>query len=180
VTPSLLIASPLLADPNFTRTVILLWHYDDEGAIGVILNRNVDEPIQELLEDKLVDAYTPHLLNRVSWGGPVEQQAGTAITRGHVSDEEGWNLPCGISVTRSAEALARLLRGGDPVVLCLGYAGWAPGQLEEELEAGSWLYLDLDATMVFVDADLTDTLYERALAALGLDESAFWGPSIGE
>jgi len=169
-----------MTDPNFAGAVVLLWHYDEQGAIGVIINRPVDEPIEELLEDALVDSYAPNPLNRVTWGGPVEQQSGTALTDGPLLEEEGWPLPGNMSVTRSADALTRLLRSGDAVVLCLGYAGWGPGQLDDEIGSGSWFYADMDASLVLVEADQADTIYERALATLGLDGSQVWMTPIGE
>ena len=174
--PCLLIASPQMKDPFFEETVVLLWQHDEDGAIGVVINRPIDRTLDEVLF--LPDGTELAAQSRVSWGGPVEMSSATVVTTGAVDDDEGWALPGGLSVTRSQTALDLLLQRQDPVLLCLGYAGWGPGQLDDELEKGGWLYTDLQAALVFPEG--TDTVYANALATLGLTRNTVWMNPISE
>jgi putative transcriptional regulator len=178
VKASLLIASPQMRDPFFEKTVVLLWHHDEDGAIGVVINR----PTGHNLPDVLAIADELDLADygdsEVGWGGPVETGSGTVVTRGAITDDEGWTIASGLAVTRSQEALIRLLGQHQDVLLCLGYAGWGPGQLDREIEAGGWLFTDPLAEVVF-DLPL-DARYERALASLGLTPTTVWMKPIDE
>jgi putative transcriptional regulator len=116
--------------------------------------------------------------SEVRWGGPVDTGMGTVVTLGGVEEDEGWTFSCGIGVTRSQEALVRLLRDHAPILLCLGYAGWGPGQLDREIEAGGWLFADVDVDLVFKEP--SENVYEKALATLGLTPGTVWMPPISE
>lgn len=176
--PTLLIASPQMQDPYFERTLVLVWHYDEDGAIGVVINRTLQHSLPDVLElDSDIDL-SPYDDVPVAWGGPVESGSGTVVTLAAIKDDEGWNLPNGIGITRSQDALMRLLEEREPIILCLGYAGWGAGQLDKEIELGGWLWTDCDADIVFgVPAE---ERYDRALATLGLDANAVWMPPISE
>ena len=176
--PTLLIASPQKHDPLFDRTVVLVWHHDGDGAIGVVINRHLKHRLDDVVDiDKGLglDRYA-HI--PVAWGGPMETGSGTVVTSGALSEGEGWTLPSGLGVTRSQEAMLRLLRDHVPLMLCLGYAGWAPGQLDREIAEGCWLWTDCDASIVF-DTPPEDR-YDRALAALGLTSATVWMQPINE
>lgn len=176
--PTLLIASPRTKDPFFEKTVVLVWHHDEQGAIGVVVNRHLQHKLGDVLDvDRGLDLEA-HVDVPVAWGGPVESGSGTVVTRGGISDEEGWRLPNGIGVTRSQDALLRLLSDGAPMMLCLGYAGWGPGQLDREIERGGWLWTDCDASIVFETPP--EERYDKALASLGLTASMAWLPPISE
>ncbi len=176
--PSLLIASPQLKDSFFEGTVVLMWHHDEDGAIGVVVNR----PTGHLIKDVLAIAddldLAKYAEDAVGWGGPVESTSGTVITKGLVTEEEGWPILPNLAVTRSQEALVRLIGEGADLFLCLGYAGWGPGQLDRELGEGAWLWTDLDPDLLF-GADL-EKRYERALASLGLTPTTVWMKPIEE
>lgn len=161
--PCLLIASPQMRDTFFEETVILLWHHDEDGAIGIVLNRHLDHPLSEVLEGPPITDYPGA---SVAWGGPVERSSGTAVLRGEVTDEEGWTLPCKVGITRSEERLRQAIHDRADLMLCLGYAGWGPGQLEREIEDGSWLFTDVSPGLVFDTPP--EEIYERALLTLGL------------
>lgn len=176
--PSLLIASPQSRDPFFERTVVLVWHHDPEGAIGVVVNRHLKHQLNDVLEvDRTVplEGFTDV---PVVWGGPVESGSGTVVTIGRISKDEGWVLPSGLGVTQSQDVLLRLLKDRAPLMLCLGYAGWGPGQLDREIELGGWLWTDCDASIVF-DTPPEDR-YDRALASLGLTATSVWMQPINE
>lgn len=174
--PNLLIASPQMVDPFFKRAVVLVWHHDEEGAIGVIVNKELDHRLSDVLTADVAAGATADA--RIGWGGPVEPGSGTVITSSPIAEDEGWNLDGGLSVTRSMDALLRLLASPDRLLLCLGYAGWGPGQLDDELQRGSWLWTECDAALVFEVA--APDRYDRALSTLGLTAAAVWMPPIDE
>jgi len=177
VKPSLLIASPQMRDPFFEGTVVLVWHHDEGGAIGVVVNKMLKQAIGDVLEaGPEVDAM--HTQAPVGWGGPVEPTSGTIVSRVPVGETEGWNLDGGLSVSRSREALTRMLSAHDRFLLCLGYAGWGPGQLDDELSKGGWLWTDCDASLVF-EVEAAER-YDKALATLGLTRTTVWMQPIDE
>ena len=161
-----------MKDPFFERTLVLLWHHDEEGAVGVVINRPVqDHTLNDVLSIEgldLSDFPSGHL----SWGGPVETDRGTEVTSGEFSGSDVWLVGRGITVTRSNEALTALLQQRAPLVLCLGYAGWGPGQLDQEIETGGWLFADIDPELILGGDQ--QTAYERALASLGLTPNTVW------
>lgn len=167
---ALLVASPAMEDPFFERTVVLLWHHDEDGAMGVVLNRAIEQPLSDVLDLELdLEDYPTGL---ITLGGPVDTDSGTVVTTGAISDEEGWQLESGLAVTRSQDALIQILRRRDPLILCLGYASWGPGQLDQEIEAGGWLFAEADPELV-MSAE-RETLYDRALASMGLSVQTAW------
>lgn len=175
--PTMLAASPQMRDTFFQRAVVLVWHHDEEGAVGVVVNRPIDRAVPTVLELPDDVDTAPYDHTPVAWGGPVEGGTGTVVTPGVVSEDEGWNVG-GLGVSRSMDALLALLREGRPVLLCLGYAGWGPGQLDQEILDGSWLVVDVDADLVFeVPAE---ERYEKALASLGLTPTTVWMTPIDE
>lgn len=175
----ILIASPSMKDPVFGETVVLVWHHDAEGAIGVVVNREVPETLPDIL-DTVPDGVDMSVFSKthVAWGGPVETQAGTVIVNEPIASDVGWNLQPNLSVSRSMDVLNDLLRHPRPFLLCLGYAGWGPGQLDDEIVAGGWLFTDLDADLVFQVPN--DERYDHALASLGLSRHTAWMSTIDE
>jgi len=135
LTGHLLIAGPSLFDPNFRRTVILIGHHDDEGAVGVVLNRSLEVPVHEAvpaLRD-LVDADAP-----VFAGGPVEPN-GVVVVADFVDPSAAEVIALGSIGFLSAESDRGM---GDQIRrarVYAGYAGWGAGQLEAELEEDSWV-----------------------------------------
>ena len=150
----LLVATPLLADPNFRRTVILVVeHEDTEGTLGIVLNRPTKIPVGKVLEEWTELATDPSVVFR---GGPVSPNSplGLALIPGK-EEPLGWRALDG------APALARLGLldlGAPPGVLApaieslrvyAGYAGWSPGQLEPEIDEGAWYVLTAEPGDVF-------------------------------
>ncbi len=175
--PTLLIASPQMRDPFFERTVVLVWHHDGDGAIGVVVNRPLAHKLGDVLDLDTEDL-SYYRDNRVAWGGPVENSSGTVITASALADEDGWNLPDGLAVTRSQEVLVKLIRRQGALLLCLGYAGWGAGQLDKEIQEGGWLFTEPSRAILF-DAAAEDR-YDRALATLGLTTATAWMPAVDE
>ncbi len=166
----LLIAMPALADPNFWRTVILLGsHSQEEGAFGLVVNR----PSEILLDTVLPQlgitekpARTPAVLA----GGPVQPDQGFVLVEGHspMPSDHDINDP-NFTISGRSELLEALAAGNveHRFHLCLGYAGWAPGQLESEIEQNSWLVAPATDTLLF-DTPLGDR-WQEALASIGVD-----------
>jgi putative transcriptional regulator len=174
----LLIAMPAMGDPRFARSVIYMCAHSPEGAMGIIINHrapNID--FTELLEQlnivpeaerislpSTVDAMSVYL------GGPVEVGRGFVL---HSADyyKADSTLPIDESVclTATIDILRDIAKGSGPdkALLALGYAGWAPGQLENEIQANGWLHCAADMELIF-DPHV-DRKYTRALGKIGID-----------
>lgn len=159
-TGRLLVATPALDDPNFDRVVILVLDHDEDGALGVVLNRASTVPVGEALAGWVDLAATPPV---VFGGGPVEPTAIVALGRavdGALID----------GTTTVLERIQLVDLDTDPVMAAgdlervrvfAGYAGWAPGQLEDEIVQGAWFAVDARAGDVFTDAP--DRLWHQVL-----------------
>jgi putative transcriptional regulator len=176
--PYLLIASPTLVDPNFVQSVVLMGHHDVGGAMGWILNRLHDVPVREVLapgQRQGVHAGTPlHL------GGPVVGDAILAVFHHAIDGIESAEVAPGLFVSGSAPVLPLLFSkapgpGLVPGRLVFGYSGWGAGQLEREMEDGSWLALPYDAELAF-SASVVD-LWLRCFERLGLNPALLSGGS---
>ena len=134
----LLVATPDLRDPNFSRTVVLMLEHGDEGALGVVLNRPIELPVADVLPDWAHLSSAPACL---FVGGPVAPTAVIGLGRGDgpvfqpLFDGLG-TLDLDLDPALYAATMANLR-------IFVGYAGWSPGQLEQELSAGGWLVIDL-------------------------------------
>ena len=174
----LLIAMPVMGDPRFERSVIYMCAHSSEGAMGIIVNRpagSIDFPgllvqldiIKTSDQIKLPEnAETMKVLK----GGPVETGRGFVL---HSADFfiENSTLPIdnGICLTATLDILKAIAQGEGPrsAVLALGYAGWAPGQLENEITENGWLNCDADSELIF-GADV-ERKYEKAMRKLGVE-----------
>lgn len=145
----LLVATERLGDPNFARTVLLLLEADEHGALGLILNRPLDATLDEVMPDFPPE---PALTLPLHRGGPVQLGRVTVLARtGHEGPGLRAVLP-GVWAVRERDALQALLAGRPPVREArafLGYAGWAPHQLENEIARGDWDLLETTAAEVF-------------------------------
>ena len=174
----LLIAMPVMGDPRFERSVIYLCAHSAEGAMGIIVNHpagSIDFP--ELLEQlgiikKGAQIKLPENAEsmKVLRGGPVDTGRGFVL---HSSDfyieNATLRIDDGVCLTATVDILRAIANGSGPkhAILALGYAGWAPGQLETEIQSNGWLHCDADADLIFGD-DVEDK-YARALRKIGID-----------
>lgn len=148
----LLVATPPLEDPNFDRTVVLVLEHGSDGALGVVINRPTDEHLDEPL-DRWRDLQA--VPDAVFQGGPVEPDALIALARTHRTLEEATDELSPIvghlvSADLSVDP-ALVAPEVESVRIFRGYAGWGPGQLEGEIDAGAWLVLDPEADDIFSD-----------------------------
>lgn len=172
--PGFLLASPQLRDPNFERTVVLLVQHDANGALGLVVNRESPVRLGDVVE--ALDALAPARANQaLLWGGPVERNVGFVLFLG--PSPEGWQVG-EVGVSASSTRLAELAAGAGRFHLCLGYAGWGPGQLDREVEDGSWVSVDAGAELIF-DVPVADR-YDVALARNGLNADLLWMHPVHE
>ncbi len=155
-----LVASPHLPDPNFYRSVVLMLQHDDEGAFGVVMNRPTPSTVREIWE--LVADLPCSSERPVNLGGPVSGPLLALHTHKDLSESEV--LP-GVYVSTQKEFLNEIVQRDDaPFLLFSGYAGWAGGQLEDELEAGGWLTTPASVDDIFVS---DDELWKRIVHRIG-------------
>jgi len=173
ITGQLLVAMPTMRDPRFTRTVIYMCAHTSDGAMGLVINRLVGSlSFPDLLQQLGIPTSPASEHIRIRNGGPVETGRGFVL---HSSDYyiENSTLPIDehVSLTATLEILKAIAVGTGPqnAMLALGYAGWAPGQLEAEIQANGWLSCKASPALIF-DPDL-EHKYDRALAAIGIDPS---------
>ena len=174
----MLIAMPSMRDERFTRSVIYVCAHSSEGAMGIVVNQpaaNINFP-DLLVQLEVIPAADLIQLPRragsvkVLRGGPVETGRGFVL---HSADFfiENSTLPIddGICLTATLDILKAIARGDGPAsaLLALGYAGWAPGQLEMEIQENGWLHCPADSELIF--GGDTDTKYEKALKKIGID-----------
>jgi putative transcriptional regulator len=167
----ILIAMPSMGDPRFARSVICLCAHSPEGAMGIVLNRAIENlSFDELLKQLDVTPIPPQRRIRLHAGGPVEGGRGFVLHTGDWSSEGSLTVEGGFALTASVDILKAIANGGGPRqgLLALGYAGWGPGQLESEIQHNAWLSVAPDETLLFEDED-QDSKWRRALAKLKVD-----------
>lgn len=170
LTNHFLIAMPSLDDPNFSRTVTYICEHNEHGAMGLVLNRPSELTLAEMFEQMKISKITPELANRqIFSGGPVGGERGFVLhTHTHPWDATLEITP-EISVTTSRDILSAMARneGPEKFLVTLGYAGWGPGQLEQEIQDNAWLSGPADPSIIF---DLPpEARWEAAALLLGVD-----------
>ena len=168
----LLVASRSLADPNFAQTVVLLVHYDDEGVVGLILNRRTDVPLSRVLEGLKA---AKHRSDPVYLGGPVETPAVFALLQSPAKVEGAQHVFGAVYLISTKTLFEQTISsrpdpGGFHVYL--GYAGWTKNQLRKELELGAWFIFQADAGTVF-DSD-PDSLWKQMIQKTELKMAGNW------
>jgi putative transcriptional regulator len=167
VAPALLLSMPQMMDPNFRQTVVLLCQHTDEGAWGLVLNRPTNKSATVMsTEGEPVDT-GPGL--EVWVGGPVELERGCILLDQMPDEGQAVQICNGLFLSGSPLLLQRLMQSPPEghIRLLMGYAGWGPGQLEEELRQSAWLISDVDLRIVF-DTEAS-AMWEAAIRRLGAD-----------
>lgn len=141
LTGRLLVATPVLGDPNFDRTVVLVLEHSDEGAVGLVLNRPSETAVGEPLPEWDEVAASPSV---IFVGGPVAQTAVIGLARHGGSEPiEGWRpLGAGVGIVDLAGRPDEVASSIEDLRLFAGYAGWGHLQLEAEIDAGAWWVVD--------------------------------------
>ncbi len=178
LTGHFLISTPQMPDPRFREQVIYLCAHNEEGAMGLVINN----PSKEItLLDVLHGANMPipeGPLPPVYIGGPVELDAGFILHSSEYRKGLGLEVTPEVTLSRDAGILEDISRGSGPAhfLFLLGYAGWAPGQLENELVDNSWLTVPGDIEVLFHTPDAMK--WKKAARIFGIDISTF-GDMIG-
>jgi putative transcriptional regulator len=170
----LLIAMPGMNDPRFEKSVVFMCAHSGEGAMGLIVNKPVTGlGFREMME-KLelgITASTPDF--PVLYGGPVQTGRGFVLhSNDYESQESTMPVAGGVSLTATIDILKAMAdgHGPDKAMFALGYAGWGPGQIEDEIRANGWIHCDADPSILF-DPDM-ETKWNRALGKLGIEASS--------
>ena len=169
----MLIAMPGMGDPRFDRTVIYMCSHSDEGAMGLVVNRRADGvTFQELMSQLEIEIGPETQGSDIHYGGPVEMGRGFVL---HSSDfhveEATMRVDDRISLTATLDVLRAMAAGEGPrrAMIALGYSGWAPSQLEGELQRNGWLTCDADDELLFSRDDKAK--WAKALRKIGVDPS---------
>lgn len=166
----LLVAMPGIEDPRFERAVLYLCAHDEEQAMGLAVNRPVEGlTVFELLARLGVKSEIQAPSDLVLLGGPLERERGFVLhTDDFVSPDSTLPVADGLGLTATRDVLDAMAGANRPrkAILALGYAGWGPGQLEQELRDNVWLICDADEGLLF-DED-HEHKWTRALAKLGV------------
>jgi putative transcriptional regulator len=167
----LLIAMPGIGDPRFERAVVLVCAHDFEHAMGLAVNRPVSGlTVPDLLKRLDIKATIRVPQDLVLIGGPVERERGFVLHTGDYHGAHSLEIAGGMALTATREVLEAMAGHETPprrARLALGYAGWAAGQLENEIKHNVWLVCDADEDLLF-DGD-HEQKWSRALAKLGVD-----------
>lgn len=170
LTAHFLIAMPSMADPNFSRTLTFVCEHNDQGALGIVINRPIDMTIGKLFEKIDLDLGGRRIAPEpVYYGGPVQQDRGFVLHEPVGSWKSTLKVRDSLGLTTSKDILEAVSAGHGPdrILISLGYAGWSAGQLEHELAQNAWLTVPASEEVIF------DTPPEARLAAamqlLGVD-----------
>jgi len=181
----ILVASPQMVDVFFSKTVILLCDYSEEGAMGIVINRLTGIESNQVLDQMGVPA-RGGLSGPVHWGGPVQPGAvfvtfdRDAIDAEDNGEDRVFEISSNLAVSPSQGIIELASAAVDisGAFLSLGYAGWGPGQLDEEIESGSWIYMDLDKSLVF-DVPPHER-WDRHIASMGVPAEMIWMQPVTE
>lgn len=164
-----LVALPSCEEGLFTHSIVYICEHDENGAMGLIVNRPLALDVDDVLSQLDFDELASQPPQAVFAGGPVHPDRGFVL---HRSDQRQWDASIQVSgelaLTSSLDILAAIAQGQGPRdrLLALGYAGWAPGQLEQELADNIWLQLPADAKVIFDTP--ADQRVDAALASMGI------------
>ncbi len=166
----LLVAMPGLQDPRFAKTVIYLCAHNADGAMGLVVNREIDSiSFPDLLEQLNIEPSGGVEPIRVHFGGPVESGRGFVLHSPDYVQDTTMVVDTEVALTATINILKAIADGSGPRrrLLALGYAGWGPGQLDTEIKANGWLHVAADEDLVF-GANL-EGKWQRAMGKLGID-----------
>jgi putative transcriptional regulator len=177
IAPGFLIAAPLLRDPSFERTVVLMCLHNDEGAMGLVVNRPAPLSFGELLAQLDLDAGDQESA-AVFYGGPVAQESGLLLYQpevGAATRDDELLVGDELHLCPNRELLQAIGEGQGPSTfrLFLGHSGWGPGQLETELAQGAWIPAPLQLDLIF--SVPIEKRWDAALARVGGSALQFGG-----
>ena len=152
----LLVATEVIRGDIFVQTVVLMLHYDETGAVGLVVNRPTEVTLDEVLEDPTEFS---EYEGRMYWGGPVQMNSIRALMQTDTPPKGADLILDSVYLVPFNDELKKSLGDASRLHFFIGYAGWAPGQLDRELEIGSWHVVPASADIVF--ADDPDLVWKR-------------------
>jgi putative transcriptional regulator len=170
LTGQLLIAMPGMRDIRFNKSLVYMCAHNADGAMGLVVNKVLDSlTMPDLLAHLEIAAETPLPQRKVHFGGPVETARGFVLHSCDYVEEGTLVIGHDVALTATLDVLRAIARGDGPrqTLLALGYASWAPGQLDSEIQANAWLHGAADEALIFDPDD--SGKWERAIARLGID-----------
>lgn len=170
LTHHFLIAMPNMADQYFSRTLTYVCEHNDQGALGLVVNRPIDMTLQALFERLSLSLRSPELSDApIYFGGPVQTDRGFVLHEPQGTWQATLRVREAIGLTTSKDILEAVGRGEGPrrMLVTLGYAGWSPGQLEHEISQNAWLTVEARDAIIF-DMPAEERL-PAAMELLGLD-----------
>lgn len=167
-----LIAMPAMEDPIFGGTVVYVCEHNENGVLGVVINKPTDMTMQVLFERidlKLEDSPGAHIDEPIMFGGPVQDDRGFVLHTPGTRYSSSLTVTDEVAFTTSIDVLEAVAAGTGPqrMLVSIGYAGWSPGQLEEEISRNGWLTVGADAHILF-DLPIEER-YTAAMRLLGID-----------
>jgi len=170
LTHHFLIAMPAMADPHFSRTLTYICEHNDQGALGIVVNRPRERTLRALLEQVSIPPAGGKFKSvPIHFGGPVQVDRGFVLHSPLGQWQSTLAVSTEIGLTTSKDILQAVARGEGPgkLFVTLGYAGWAPGQLEHELALNAWLTVQANPDVIF-DLPVEKRL-SAAMSLLGID-----------
>ena len=152
LTGQIIVSMPSLQDERFYKTVIYICAHSSEGSMGIIINKKIDYDLYpNLLEQLGIDKPLKNNKLFIRYGGPVESGRGFVLHSDDMTRKETLNIDKGVALTSTFEFFQDLAKGNGPKksILALGYAGWQPGQLENEIIQNSWFSLPVKTSFLF-------------------------------
>jgi putative transcriptional regulator len=170
LTQHFLIAMPAMADPHFAKSLTFVCEHNDQGALGIVVNRPTEMNLHALLEQVSIAPETEAYKSvPIHFGGPVQVDRGFVLHTPLGEWQSTLQVSPDLGLTTSKDILEAVARGEGPrqILVTLGYAGWAPGQLEHELAQNAWLTVQAKPEVIF---DLpADERLAAAMSLLGVD-----------
>jgi putative transcriptional regulator len=176
LTGQLLIAMPMMDTPHFAQSVIYICAHTPEGAMGIVVNQPLKRPsFDDLLEQLEVLPAPPARRIELFRGGPVDAARGFVLHTRDWTGDGSLMVDDSVALTASLDVLKAIADGGGPArgLLALGYAGWGPGQLDQEMHDNAWLSAPATLEILF-DSD-HETKWRRAMASLRVDPALLSG-----
>jgi putative transcriptional regulator len=166
----LLVAMPGTEDPRFARTIIYICAHSPEGAMGLVINKSLESmKLSDLLKQLNIDPSKVDPRAKIHFGGPVDTGLGFILHSNDWRHESTMAVDNDIALTATVDILQAIANGTGPrkALMALGYAGWGPGQLDEEIKNNGWMVVDSDDSLIF-DRDLS-TKWLRAMNKIGVN-----------
>ncbi|PPR64812.1 MAG: hypothetical protein CFH10_00163 [Alphaproteobacteria bacterium MarineAlpha4_Bin2] len=176
LTGQLLIAMPSMGDTRFAKSVIYMCVHNEEGAMGLIVNKLAEDlTFADLLNQLKIETLGVAPSLPIHFGGPVETGRGLVLHSSDYIRDGTINVSDGVSLTATIDILQDIAKDNGPeqFFLALGYAGWNEGQLDDEIQQNAWLHVPADSALTF-DHDI-DSKWERAITKIGIDLSLLSG-----